>query len=141
MQFREIKGDKVQCLVNYYDPAVKRGRQKLIYTFDFDHRQQSLKPDHIPERLGTLEERQAWASEISAEMIKYAEIARKREAAAALKALKDAASRLDYIDHNFGQHIRGGHLKELMGQVELRGSLLNVIHVAKELEEANYVPA
>lgn len=69
MQFRTVK-NRVQCHAAWYDPATKRGRQKLVYSLPtFGPINKKPTPaDLTPADFGTAEQREKWTSEIAAEI-------------------------------------------------------------------------
>lgn len=62
MQFREV-GQRVQCLLPWYDPRSKRTRQIMIYSFLAAAPRKPAATDLRP-GIGTQEQRHAWANEI-----------------------------------------------------------------------------
>lgn len=78
MQFRESSDHRrTQCLAAEYDRTRKRTRQKLVFTLDFHELAVTGKrPQPSDLRIGSPEQRQKWAQEISAYIDKRAEAGR-----------------------------------------------------------------
>lgn len=96
MQFRESNDRRrTQCLAPEYDRESKRTRQKLVFTLDFHELAVSGKrPQPNDLRMGSPEQRQKWAKEISAYIDKRTEAGRQNAVRSGLLVIESLMGKI-----------------------------------------------